>query len=148
MSKFFCKQNSMWHMISKALSYFVTSHFCSWNYQFVIIIFVRTSKKLHGHYQSDYHLIHLADIRRSYLNYCQVYNMLNILHNRNHLKHYFLLQIFCYHQVGFFSTKSNAWTLSSGRLPEQDKQLEKFSYISVLAKYAKLPLEQNNPLLK
>ena len=99
-------------------------------------------------YYYYYHLIHLADIRRSYLNYCQVYNMLKILHNRNHLKHYFLLQIFCYHQVGFFSTKSNAWTLSSGRLPEQDKQLEKFSYISVLAKYAKLPLEQNNPLLK
>ena len=44
-------------------------------------------KTPHDFSQSNYHLIHLADIQREYLIYFQVFNMPKCLHDRCHLKH-------------------------------------------------------------
>ena len=52
-----------------------------------LIQFLGGKNNLHSYSQSDFHLIHLADIRRSYLIYFQVCNMLKILHNENLLTH-------------------------------------------------------------
>ena len=119
-------------MLSKDSSYSVTRYFFSLIYQ---SDFLNTP---HDNYRLVYHLIHLSCIRR--LICCQVYNMLEILRNRNCLKHciyhYRMLHLsFLQHSISNFL---KIFGLSSGSLLtsflESNTQILSFARF-VLTKY-------------